>query len=256
MEDFAPILKSPDEHRVKIKVVARCRDCKLEHREVDLTPEQWRHAVFDWLWKHQGHDCYFVSPKRTIPGRFRDWMFEKFGIADWWLSYGSNSDLKPALGAVTVITITQASLATNAAWTTGQQSTSVSNATDKFVDAKVTAVTMTGTTPTVNTEIRWYVIGTVADTPTWPDAFASTNAARSVTNTNILDQLPLLQSTLVTATSNIAYPFIKTNTVAGCLGYVPNNWLVYLAHNTAVNLNSTGGNHLCNYQGWYFTNLG
>lgn len=255
MRDFAPILKSPDEHRVKINVVARCRDCKLEHREFDLSLQQWRHGVFGWLEKHTGHDCYFVSPKRTIPARFRDWMFEKFGIAPWYLLYGSNSDLKPQLSTVTAFTITAASLATSSGLTVGRQATAISNATVRYADYRNTAKITTGTSPTGGV-INIYAIGSLDDGPTWPDAFGATDAGVTVLAAAGPDAFVLLQGLSASATSNLAYPFNRMLTMQEAFGVLPNNFTVFLAHNSGANLHATAGNHVINWQGMYFTNLG
>ena len=240
---------------MRIHLIAYCNTCKLQHGIV-VCPADFSEAVWDWYSKHPAHDIEFLSPKRSLPRRFADWMYQKFGIAPWWVSYASNANLQPFLGSVTAFTITVASLATSATWVAGQQATSVANTSAKNIDYRITAKITTGTSPTVNTEIRLYGIGTLDDGPTWPDTFGSTNAAVTVTNTNILDQFPLLQSTLVTATSNVAYPLIRQLTLAEAYGFCPNNFTVFLSHNTAVNLNSTAGNHVINYQGMYLTNLG
>lgn len=250
---FAP-LKSPDADRVRILLDAVCHDCKFRHR-IDTIPRLFGDEVFDWHWKHQGHNIEFVTTKRVIPGGFDDRMFMKAGEAPWYLLYPPNSNLTPALGAVTAFTITIASLATSATWVAGQQATAVANTgAIKNIDYKITAQIMTGTTPTVDTEIRLYGIPTLDDGPTWPDTFTATNAARTVTNTYILDGFPILQSTKVTATSNVAYPLVRELTVAEAFGICPNNFTVFLSQNTGANLNS--GTQVLNYQGMYFTSTG
>jgi len=211
--------------------------------------------VFAWYEKHPGHDCYFVTPQRSIPGKFVDWMYEKIGLAPWPLMYPGNSDLKPQNSTVTAFTLTAASLATSAGLTVGRQATSVSNSTNRYADYRITAKVTTGTSPTGGV-INIYGIGTLDDTPTWPDAFGSTDAGVTVTAAAGSDAFPLLESLSAAVTSNLAYPFQKMLTIQEAYGVVPNNFTLFLTHSTGANLHATGGNHVFNWQGMYFTNLG
>ena len=248
------ILKSPDEDRVRIRLDAYCHDCKHRHK-IEVNPTGFTSALWDWQAKHAGHIFEFLTPRRTILQRFRDWMFQKAGVAPWWLSYAENSDNKIAYAATATIMITLASLASSATFVAGQEATAIDNGTNKYIDQRVTAKITTGTNPTVNTEIRIYGIAALDDTPTWPDVFDGTDSAETVTNTQMLDQLPLLGSTLVSATSSVGYPFTRNLTVAEAFGFCPQDWTIFVSHATAVALHATAGNHVVKVDSAYFTTI-
>jgi hypothetical protein len=255
MNSLAPIIHPPDENRVRIKLDAVCHDCKHWHR-IDVAPSEFGQAAFAWSLKHQQHDFEFLTTERTIPPRFDDRELHKAEVEPWWLTYKENADLKIAYESVTAITISLISASTNTTLTGGQQSTSVSNATSKDIDYRISAKIQTGSSPTVSTEIRVYAVGPLNDdTPTWPDVFTGSQSTVAITNANILDQLALLGSTLVTASSNVNYVFNRCLTIAEAFGYVPKNWLLYIPHNTAVNLSSSVSAHVVNQQGIYFTSI-
>jgi len=255
MNSLAPIIHPPDENRVRIKLDAVCHDCKHWHR-IDVAPSEFGQAAFAWSLKHQQHDFEFLTTERTIPPRFDDRELHKAEVEPWWLTYKENADLKVAYNAVTTLTITLTSASTNSTFTGGQQSSSVDNSSLKLLDYRITAKIQTGTSPTVSTEIRLYAIGSLNDdTPTWPDTFSASAGTVAVTNTNILDQLALLGSTLVTATSNVNYVFNRCLTIAEAFGYVPKNWAIYAPHNTAQNLSGSASAHLVLSQGIYFTSI-
>jgi hypothetical protein len=243
---------TPDAPLVRILVEAVCHDCRHRHR-IDCQPWQFPAAMSEWERKHRGHNFEFISLRRDIPKGFDDRTVEQAGRGPWWLDYKHNADIKIAYAADAAFTITLASLATSSTWVAGRESTSVSNTTNKYLDYDVTGKITTGTTPTVDTEIRMYGIRPIEDTPTWPDVFDGTDSAETVTNTQILATLPLLWSGTVSATSNIAYQIINGLTLAQCWGIVPDNFEIFVAHNTAVNLNATGGNHDIRYRGIYAT---
>lgn len=245
-------IKSPDIDLARIKVEAVCHDCRHRHA-IDAHPDHFGRAAFDWQHKHRGHDIEFLSPSRFIPRGFDDRVYERAGEAPWWLDYRHNADIKIAYAADAAFTITLASLATSATWVAGREATSVSNGSNKYLDYEIYGKITTGTSPTVSTEIRVYAIKPIDDAPTWPDVFDGTDSAETVTNTQILDRLPLLWSGIVSATSDIAYPIISAPTLAQLWGLVPDNFSMFVAHNTGVNLNSTGGNHTLLYRGIYAT---
>lgn len=245
-------LKSPDNSLVRIAIEAVCHDCKHRHR-IDVLPDDFGRSAFDWERKHKDHCIEFLSPSRFIPKGFDDRIFMEEGEAPWWLDYRHNADTKIAYAADAQYTITLASLGTSATWVAGQEATSVSNGSNKYLDYEITGKITTGTSPTANTEIRIYGIKPINDTPTWPDVFDGTDSAETLTNTNIRDSLPLLWNGTVASTSNITYPIISALTLAQLWGIVPDNHTVFVTHATAVALNSTGSNHELSYRGIYTT---
>jgi hypothetical protein len=251
---FAPhgVVKSPDIGKVRVAIDAVCHDCKQRHK-IDVEPDLFGRAAFDWEWKHREHRIEFLSPKRTIPKRFSDWIYNKLGLAPWWLEYAENADIKIAYAADGAFTITLASLATSSTFVAGRESTSVSNGTNKYLDYEITGKITTGTTPIVDRSIILFGVKPINDTPTWPDVFDGTDSAETITNAQIMDAMPILWRGGVSATSDIGYPIINALTIAQAWGLVPDNFSVFVAHNTNVNLHATGGNHEINYRGVYLT---
>lgn len=230
-----------------VQIYCLCHTCSRKHI-IDFDPRIGPGSGFsDWLQKHPSeHSTEFVFPqRRQQDGRHTP--------EHAWESYLGNADVKVAYAADAAFTITLASLATSSTWVAGREATSVSNTTNLYLDYEITGKITTGTSPTVDTEIRVYAIQPINDTPTWPDVFDGTDSAETVTNTQILARLPLLWAGTVSATSDISYPIVSAPTLAGLFGQVPFNFTLFVTHNTAVNLNSTGSNHELNYKGIYAT---
>lgn len=156
--------------------------------------------------------------------------------------------ITPNYGSYTTITISPASLATST--TAGRQSDEIDNTSNKFDNVKVAGKVTVGTTPTVNTQILIYVLGRSDNTPTRPDGFGASDAARSITSVGVGRGYLKLGAVLEvdSTTSNREYPFdFELAQLFG--GVVPDFWTVWVVHNTGVNLNSTAGNHVFKYQG-------
>lgn len=247
-------LRSPDESLVKICVEAVCHDCRHRHK-IDVLPDYFGRAAFDWETKHRGHLFEFLSPERLLPRGFDDRPFEAAGRAPWWLDYKHNADIKLAYAADAQATITLASLGSSSTWVAGREATSVSNGSNKYLDYEITGKVTTGTTITADTEIRLYGVKPINDTPTWPDVFDGSDSAETVTNSQILLALPLLWAGLVSSTNSITYPIISALTLAQLWGVVPDNFTFFVAHNTGNALHATGSNHELSYRGIYATSI-
>jgi hypothetical protein len=158
--------------------------------------------------------------------------------------------------APATITISPASTASSSTFVAGRESTQIDNTTNLYVDALVQGLVTVGTTPTANTVINVYVWGSDTSLATTAiDVLDGTDSAETLTNVGILaSALRLAASAYVTATtSDLAYP-ISTFSVAALFGGVmPRFWGLFVAHNTAVNLNATGGNHVFQYTGIKYT---
>lgn len=164
-------------------------------------------------------------------------------MADIQILYPSNS--------TTALTIDLSSLATSSTWLAGRESTAVDNTTNLDLDHLVSGVITVGTTPTVNTTIEvWaYSYQSIASgTPTYPDVLDGTDSAETLTSVGVKSAMLKLVATLwVSATtSNVAYPFAPVS-IANLFGQMPQFWGIFVTHNTGVNLNATGGNHVIHY---------
>lgn len=160
---------------------------------------------------------------------------------------------KIAYGSSTAITNAIQSLATSSTWLAGYESDVVDNTTNLYLDYTIEGKVTVGTTPTANTEIRIYVVASF-DGTTWPDVFDGTTGAETITSAGVRDGFAKLAAVLTVdaTTSDRSYPF--SFTVASLFGGVcPAKFLLFTAHNTGVNLNSTGGNHVFNHRGIYET---
>lgn len=159
----------------------------------------------------------------------------------------------PATSSVD-LTITLASLTTGASgvFTAGQESTAVDNTTNLDLDHLLSGKIRTGTTPTVSRSINVYAyanISSASGTPTYPDVLDGTDSAETFTSANVMNStLKFVASITVDATSDRDYFFGPVSIASIFGGVLPKFWGVYVAHDTAVNLNATGGNHKLSYE--------
>ena len=154
------------------------------------------------------------------------------------------ASIKTAYGSSSDLTITLASLATDANLLAGRESTAVNNTSDLYLDFLLSGKITTGTSPTASKEIRIYVYGSYDDTPAYPDVFDGTDSAETVTSSDIRDAgLKLAAITSTSSTSDRTYWFAPVSVASLFGGTLPKYWGVFVTHNTGVNLNATGSNH-------------
>lgn len=163
------------------------------------------------------------------------------------------ADVKVAYGAAADVTITLASLATDSNLLTGRESTEVDNTTTLALDYQVSGKITTGTSPTTAKQIQVWCVGSW-DGTTWPDVFDGTDSAETITSANHKNSICRLVKALATdATSDRTYHFSCESIAALFGGYVPKKFVFFVTHDTAVNLNSTAGNHQIRVQPIYET---
>lgn len=146
------------------------------------------------------------------------------------------------------------SLATSSTFLAGYEWFVIDNTTELALDYLIQGNVMVGTTPTANTQIRLYCVASY-DGSTWPDVFDGTPSAETITSAGVGSGflVPACFINVDAATSNVAYPFKFT--IASLFGgYVPKKVAIFVAHNTAVNLNSTAGNQTYSYAPQNVTN--
>lgn len=164
-------------------------------------------------------------------------------MADVKLSYPSAAD----------VTITLASLATDANLLTGRESTAVDNSTNKYLDYHISGKITTGTSPTTAKSIQVWAVGSW-DGTSWPDVFDGTDSAETITSANHKNAVCKFLAEMATdATSDRTYHFGPVSLAAAFGGVCPVKFVVFVTHNTAVNLNSTAGNHQIRIQPIYET---
>ncbi len=152
--------------------------------------------------------------------------------------------------ASATITISPENVATSSTFVAGVESAVIDNASNKYVDAFVGGVWRAGTTPTANTQVLIYVGAARDDTPTYPDVFDGTASAETLTSVGVGRGFLKLAAILDVdaATSNVDH--FANFTVAQLFGGVmPQKWFLFITHNTAVNSNTTGAQHVWKYTG-------
>lgn len=145
----------------------------------------------------------------------------------------------PLYGTTTAMTITLTGLATAAALDVGRQSTVAANGTDDAIDALVGGKVTTGTTPTASRQIEIWAFGSYDDTEYSGGAGASDAALTPDTKT----LLKLLTIIPTVSTSDKAYRWGPFSVAQAFGGVMPENWGIWITHNTGVNLNATATNH-------------
>lgn len=218
---------------------AICMTCGRHHlisQGEEIEAQKW----LDWLAKHPAPKHYtMIVPYSEIKNldALRD-----------------NADVKPTYGASAAYSITLASLGTSSTLIAGRESDGVSNASNKYVDELVAGFITTGTSPTDAKAIEVHAVGATNDTPTYPDVFDGTNSAETITAAGvkypICRAIALIQTN---STSDVIYPFGPTGIRQLFGDALPPAHVIFVTHNTAVNLNSTGGNHAIYHTPVYFT---
>lgn len=151
------------------------------------------------------------------------------------------------------ITISLASVASSSSRTAGRESSVITNQSNLDVDHILSGKIRVGTSPTANTFIDVWVVpllSLISATVAWPDVFDGTDSAETATSAGILQGLgQLAKSILVDATtSDRDYYFGGVSVAALFGGNMPSDYVVFVTHNTGVNLNATGGNHTLFYE--------
>ena len=151
-------------------------------------------------------------------------------------------DTKITYGSSSNLTITLASLATDASLLVGRESSEVDNTTNRYVDYLLSGKITTGTSPTASKFIEVHVVGLMDDS-TYPSVFDGTDSAETVTAAVKSGVCRLAASIDTTNTSDVTYYFGPVSVASLFGGVMPKKFVVFVTHNTAVNLNSTGSNH-------------
>ena len=162
----------------------------------------------------------------------------------------ASGDVLQKYAASSALTWTLASLASDTSLIAGRCSSTVDNTGTPYQDYHVGGKITVGTTPTTATTIEIWAVAISNDTPLWPTSsvgvFGSGDAAVTVySRGSLFGYGRLLVSLQVdSATSNRPYEFSGLSIAAAYGGRVPEKFCLWAVHNTAVNLNSTGGNHV------------
>lgn len=152
------------------------------------------------------------------------------------------------------ITISPENVATSSTFVAGVESGSISNVSNLDLDHLISGTWTSGTTPTANTQVQIWVVPVLQDdlssTQTWPDVFDGTSSAETVTSAGVLQGLGRLAAVLNvdSNTTARAYACAAFSVAALFGGVLPTRYVIFIAHNTGVNSNTTAGNHSWQYQ--------
>lgn len=164
------------------------------------------------------------------------------------------ADVKLAYASSAAFTFTLASLATSSTRVAGAESTAIDNTTNKYLDYIVSGKVTTGTSPTDAKQIDLWVYASFNDTPLYPDSIDGTDSTETITSEGIRNgALVLVKSIATNNTSDRTYWFAPFSVAALFGGRMPKFFGLFLAHDTGVNLNSTGSNHAFYHTGVYET---
>lgn len=225
---------------------AVCLRCGTQHliaKAEQITNQPW----YDWLHKHRhcgGAETVFILPFKLL-GQ----LGEKIARAN----LRENANVKAEYAASAAYTITLTSLATSSTLLVGRQGTALSNGTNKYLDELVSALVTTGTTPTAGL-IEVHAVGSLDDTPTWPDAFTATDAGRTITSADIKASIVAqIGGVINSTTSNVLYHFRAVGIRQFFGDGLPPQHVPFVTHSTVAALNATGTNHFVKHTPVYAT---
>lgn len=156
----------------------------------------------------------------------------------------------------TAITCGLASTATSATFVAGRESDQVDNTTNLYDDALVQGFTTVGTSPTTATQILVYVWGSHTSlVSTNRDVLDGADSTETITSVGVRDSFLKCAAIISvdSTTSDRKYEFGPFSVASLFGGSMPQFWGLFVAHNTGVNLNATGGNHEVKYTGVKYT---
>lgn len=173
------------------------------------------------------------------------------------MHYLHNADAKIAYAASSAPTMTLAANPASSSLLVGQESASISNATNKYLNYLI-AGKFRQASGTLNAGlIQVGVVGARDDTPNWPDAFAGTNSQKTITTEGNKQSILMIgaQITTISTTQSIYYfgPFA----VAGLFGDVcPRTFSLFVTHTAHTGANTwhgTEGEHAIQITPTYLT---
>lgn len=228
---------------------ATCHTCRVQHPSIHIQ------EALDFAHNHPGHDIdiYARHKDSRFVSWFRRWFYGTL-LGGNLAHYRPNADVKIAYGSSSDLTITLASLPTSSTLVAGRESTEVDNASSvKYLDYLCGGKITTGTSPTDARQIRTYIVAPFNDS-TYPDVFDGTDSNETWTSTAMRDAAGKRLSTIATNnTSDRTYPFGPESIAQFFGGSLPKKFVAWVTHDTGVNFNSTGSNHVISVTPVYAT---
>lgn len=152
----------------------------------------------------------------------------------------------PIFGTATAVTCTLASLASSTADPpVGRESAVIDCTTIDCDDIVIGGKVTVGTTPASGKSIFVFFAPSYDGTSYAGNAAGAGDAA--LTPSNVETMVLAAQIVTKATTSNVTFNW-AASVVAVC-GFMPSKLVVFITHNTTVNLNATGTNHEIKYRG-------
>lgn len=133
------------------------------------------------------------------------------------------------------------SIATSSTWLAGWESALVDNTTNLDLDNLVSGKISVGNSATAG-QIRVYIVAMLDDS-TWPDVFDGTESTETITDTEIRDGFAKLGAAIdvdADGGTDDVYYFGPFSVAALFGGILPAKYVVFITHNTGVNLAASG----------------
>ncbi len=157
------------------------------------------------------------------------------------------NEIKPLFGTKTAMTCTVASLATSTTFV-GRQSTMVDNSTTRYSRVQISASITVGTSPTASKSIYLFAIRSDKNsTSIRDDGAGASDAAWTRTNAEYLYRGNSRQPSIFYCGAAASNAVFSGNFLFDDPGQ---EFGVGISHDTGVNLNATGGNHVITYTGF------
>lgn len=132
-------------------------------------------------------------------------------------------------------------LPTSSTRTAGAQTDQYDNTTNLDDDVLLSGSVKMGTSPTAGTQVDIWVFACKDESSAYPDVItAAGNATKTLTSENVRNAAgKLLKSIQVDATTGRVYDFSNESVAALFGGVMPAKFVVFVAHNTAANLDAS-----------------
>ena len=166
----------------------------------------------------------------------------------------ASGDILKAWGASAALTQTNLDgLASSSTWVAGWESPAIDNSSAKYLDYAVNAAIKVAASGLAAGEIRMYFVAELEDA-SWPDVFDGTESAETVTSSQIRDAICKLAALAVTDTTAGRVYYLQCPSVAAVFGgNLPRKFVVFIAHSTGQNLETTGDPNQVYVKGTYET---
>lgn len=155
-----------------------------------------------------------------------------------------------AYGAVTTLTFTLASLASDTNLVAGRESNSLDNSSALAVDYQAFGLITLGTSPTTGKQLEIWCVG-APDGTSYPGGATGSDANLTPQEKTLFKLVTMIPTN---STTNQAYNWGPFGIAQLFGGAPPKKFSFYVVHNTGVALNATGGNFLMKVAALNFTN--